>query len=243
MTAAYEESDSAPEAVLFDYSGTLFDDTSVLTPDRLAAQCAARGRQLTLHQAAELVTAVQLTVDSAEGRARRAEADLSPALHRGAWTELARTAPGSDALIADAFYACVTAVRAWRPYPDTGPVLTALRRAGTPVAVVSNTGWDIRGSFAAAGLAGLVSAFVLSCELGTQKPDPAIFLAACDRLGVAPGRALMVGDDPDKDGAAAAVGLAVRILPADRSLGRPRGLASALPLRASRSHRLRFRSR
>ncbi|MDQ8706938.1 HAD family hydrolase [Streptomyces sp. LHD-70] len=217
-----------PEAVLFDYSGTLFDDTSVLTPGRLAAQCALRGRELPHRQAAALCTDIQAAVDSAEGRALRADADLSREGHRAVWTRLARTAPGSDALVAEAFYACVTASDAWRPYPDTEPVLTALHRAGVPVAVVSNTGWDIRGSFAAAGLTGLVTAFVLSCDLGVQKPDPAIFHEACDRLGVAPGRSLMVGDDPAKDGAATAAGLTARILPAARSVDRPRGLAEAL---------------
>ena len=212
------------EAVLFDYSGTLFDDTSVLTPHRLAAQAAARGREMSTEEAAELCAAVQLVLDSPEGRARRADADLSRAAHRAAWTGLARTAPGSDAVLADAFYACVTATHAWRPYPDTGPALTALRRAGVPVAVVSNTGWDIRASFAAAGLADLVTTFVLSCDLGIQKPDPAIFHEACRRLGAAPGRTLMVGDDPEKDGAAAAAGLTAHLLTPDRAPHRPRGL-------------------
>ncbi|MCF6523718.1 HAD family hydrolase [Streptomyces sp. JJ36] len=219
-----------PEAVLFDFSGTLFDDTSVIRPERLAARCAARGRPLAPDRAAELCAAVLAVVDSPEGRRRRAGADLSPERHRAVWTELAASAPGADRLVAEAFHACVTAADGWRPYPDAPGVLTALRTAGVPVAVVSNTGWDIRGSFAAAGLADLVDAWVLSCELGVEKPAPEIFRTACAALGVPGERALMVGDDPVKDGGAVAAGLPVHLLPAERGPDRPRGLAAVLRL-------------
>jgi HAD superfamily hydrolase (TIGR01549 family) len=36
-------------------------------------------------------------------------------------------------------------------------------------------------------------------EHGAAKPDPGIFLAACERLGHAPGEVLHVGDDPELD--------------------------------------------
>ncbi|WP_308295877.1 HAD-IA family hydrolase [Streptomyces sp. ISL-96] len=96
--------------------------------------------------------------------------------------------------------------------------------------MVSNTGWDIRGSFTRSGLTPLVGEFVLSCEVGVQKPDAAIFWAACDRLGVMPGDALMVGDDAVRDGAATAAGIPAYILSADRGPDRPRGLAAVLDL-------------
>ena len=49
-----------------------------------------------------------------------------------------------------------------------------------------------------------------SAQMGATKPDPAIFTAACARLGVAPAQALMIGDDvgSDVDGALA-VGMPV----------------------------------
>ena len=41
--------------------------------------------------------------------------------------------------------------------------------------------------------------------MGAAKPDPAVFLAALERLGIAAGRALHVGDEQgDEDGARAA---------------------------------------
>ena len=53
-----------------------------------------------------------------------------------------------------------------------------------------------------------IEAVVLSYEHGVQKPDPAIFRIACAELGVAARRyALMIGDNPDADGAATRIGM------------------------------------
>ena len=46
------------------------------------------------------------------------------------------------------------------------------------------------------GLTALVDELVLSCEVRAVKPDPAIFDAAVDRLGVRPGESLFVDDQP-----------------------------------------------
>jgi beta-phosphoglucomutase-like phosphatase (HAD superfamily) len=55
------------------------------------------------------------------------------------------------------------------------------------------------------GLTPLVDAVVASSDAGAGKSDPAIFTHALDLLGVEPGRALHVGDQPaDEEGAAAA---------------------------------------
>ncbi|WP_340686934.1 HAD family hydrolase [Amycolatopsis coloradensis] len=217
-------------AVLFDFSGTLFDDTSVLTGARLAARCARRDVRLTMATANAFLAAMQSTVDSPAGRSALRGADGDSGTHRARWTALAESVPGAGPAIAAAYYDCVTDVRAWLPYPDTAATLGALRRAGVPVAVVSNTGWDISGSFSEAGLAGLVDAFVLSCDLGLEKPDPRLFETACQKLGVQPADALMVGDDPVRDGGAAAAGVPVYLLPRDRAGDRPRGLSAVLRL-------------
>lgn len=222
-------------AVLFDFSGTLFDDTSVFTGARLAARCAARGLEMTEEAAGTLCTAIQSAIDSPRGRVALRGADRDAETHRTSWIALASSVPGVTADIARDCYACVTDVSAWRPYPDTPPTLRALRQAGIPVAVVSNTGWDISGSFECAGLAGLVDTFVLSCELGVEKPDPLLFTTACQALGVSTADALMVGDDPAKDGGAVDAGIPVHLLPRQRSSERPRGLATVLALAGVRS--------
>jgi HAD superfamily hydrolase (TIGR01509 family) len=56
---------------------------------------------------------------------------------------------------------------------------------------------------------------VLSDERGVQKPDPAIFGLACAELRVDPTAAVMVGDNPDNDGAATQLGIRFVLVPAD----------------------------
>ena len=79
---------------------------------------------------------------------------------------------------------------------------TALRARGLELAVVSN--WDIglAEQLERIGAASLFTTVVTSAEAGAAKPDPGPFRLALDRLGVAAGRALHVGDeDGDEDGA------------------------------------------
>jgi len=57
----------------------------------------------------------------------------------------------------------------------------------------------------ASGLRGSFDAVVTSDQAGARKPDPAIFLDACRRLGVPPGEACVIGDSAnDAEGARAA---------------------------------------
>lgn len=156
--------------------------------------------------------------------------DLDAAAHRAAYSALTRAAGITQPRLVDALYERHMTPAAWQPYPDALPVLRGLRGRGVPVAVVSNIGWDLRPVFRGHGLDPFVDAYVLSFELGVQKPDPDIFTAACERLGLAPAEVLMVGDSPEADGGAAALGCPVRFvdpLPADR---RPDALLPVLEL-------------
>ncbi len=147
----------------------------------------------------------------------------SPTTHQKALISWFRRA-GADGAIADALYRRLTDPDGWTPYSDVVRTVTALHESGVPVAVVSNVGWDIRPTFEHHGLGGLVSTFALSCEYGSEKPEPTLFRAACAELGVEPNDVLMVGDDPINDGAAVKVGLHVYLLP-DQPMGGCRGLA------------------
>lgn len=84
-----------------------------------------------------------------------------------------------------------------RLYADTLSTLQALRQRGYPLGVVSNctsqTGHVIRAHEADLRF----DALALSFELGVAKPDPAIFQAACDKLGVAPSDCVFVADGAD----------------------------------------------
>ncbi|MFI0942089.1 HAD family hydrolase [Streptomyces sp. NPDC021020] len=158
------------------------------------------------------------------------ERDLTAERHRAAFTAMAREAGLPAADLAEALYERSQVSGAWQPYPDTRATLRALRERDIPVAVVSNIGWDMRPVFRDHGVDTLVDAYFLSFECGVKKPDPRIFQMACDKLGVAPGDALMVGDEPIADTGAAALGCQVHLvdpLPVDR---RPGALAEVLQL-------------
>ena len=82
-------------------------------------------------------------------------------------------------------------------YEDVLPVLDELRRHDVRVGLVSNSGRDIDAFVAHHRLD--VDAATTSAAHGKVKPDPSIFRAVLDRLGVAPTAAAMVGDSPADD--------------------------------------------
>jgi putative hydrolase of the HAD superfamily len=104
----------------------------------------------------------------------------------------------------------------FRPYPDAAPALGRLRLLGVRAAVVSN--WDVSlpAVLAEVGLGGLMDHIVVSAEVGVKKPDPAIVQAALRRLQAPAPNALMVGDSPETD-VAAAQAAGVRAVLVDRT--------------------------
>jgi HAD superfamily hydrolase (TIGR01509 family) len=93
----------------------------------------------------------------------------------------------------------------FHPLDGSVRALRALRDAGLALACVS--GWDVglAEQLERAGLGEFFSVVVSSAEVGIEKPDPAVFAAALERLSVAAERALHCGDeDADRDGAEAA---------------------------------------
>jgi putative hydrolase of the HAD superfamily len=84
----------------------------------------------------------------------------------------------------------------------THALLDALRADGLLLGLVSNAfdpPWLLHRDLEELGVAGRLDVAVFSAEVGRRKPDPAIFRAALDRLGVAPGEALHVGDRLHED--------------------------------------------
>ncbi len=84
-------------------------------------------------------------------------------------------------------------------YPDVPPVLDRLGEL-YPLGLVS----DAQPCFAvpemrAMGLSGRFRPVVFSAPLGFRKPDPRMFLAAAEAMGVRPGETLYVGNDMYRD--------------------------------------------
>lgn len=83
----------------------------------------------------------------------------------------------------------------WRVVePDTPTVLEALRLRGIKLGVVSNSDGRIETDLVRRGLGGHFETVVDSHVVGIEKPDPAIFRIALERVGATAGEALFVGD-------------------------------------------------
>ena len=214
------------DAVLFDNGETLFYRSDPVAS--LIELARSHGLDLTEEQARHTWSKVRQ--ENPGGLPNRLRRNASREAHRSYYVRqygpLAEVAPGMPELFYEHHK---TSVRTMLPYPDTGPVLLALRRAEIRIGVVSNTGWDISAGYARAGLSHLIDAWVLSWQHGSAKPDPKLFLHAFKRLGVAPRRVLMVGNDAEADGGAAAVGATTLILPRVPP-GEPRGLDAVTDL-------------
>ncbi len=99
---------------------------------------------------------------------------------------------GEDAALMDQAMAIFSEARnAVTPFDDVAPALARLRERYA-LGSISNGFADLQ----AIGLAHHFQTSFAAHEFGCAKPDPAIFLAACDALSVAPHEALYVGDDP-----------------------------------------------
>jgi HAD superfamily hydrolase (TIGR01549 family) len=118
-----------------------------------------------------------------------------------AFTEAIVRGMGGDAPAARA--CAVDMVREWERhhnftlYEDALPCLDALRRQGLSIGLVTNGQRDLEEFVTHHALE--VDAAVGSKSHGRIKPDPSIFTAALDALGVAPEDAAMVGDSYEDD--------------------------------------------
>jgi putative hydrolase of the HAD superfamily len=216
------------EAVLFDAGDTLIRLTGSGT-ELLHDAAATLDRSLDPSAVSRVWQRVLDRSSTAEELAKGR--DLSTDRHRAVWTEL-YAAAGCEELapgLSRRLYELTVAAESWEAYPDTVPTLDAVRARGLRVAVVSDTGFDLRPAMDRLGLTPYLDAVVMSYQQGVCKPAAAVFRTACDRLGVRPERALMVGDNPLTDSGAVTAGLYAFLLPAAPKTG-PRGLEHVLSL-------------
>jgi HAD superfamily hydrolase (TIGR01549 family) len=114
--------------------------------------------------------------------------------------------------------------RPFEPRAGIVELLVRLHARGVLLGVVANQPASVVARLAGLGIDRLFSHVGLSGVVGLRKPDPRLFLAACDALGVAPADCVMVGDRIDNDIAPAkALGMRAVRLRAGRHAGqRPR---------------------
>lgn len=90
---------------------------------------------------------------------------------------------------------------------DTVPFLQWLRSNGVAIALVSNCENTTRARLERLGVIPLVDAVILSCEVGSLKPHPELYVTALEELGVAAVDAVFIDDQPTYCVGAEAVGI------------------------------------
>ncbi|MFE9689046.1 HAD family hydrolase [Micromonospora sp. NPDC005806] len=193
------------QAVLFDFFGTL-------------TRCVQRG---STHQAtAELLGCPADTLfevldrtyyQRASGRLGNAEATLR-------WVCDQVGVHPTDAAVRAAVASRLRAVRAdTRLRDEAVPVLAALRQRGVRTGLISDCTHELPAFLLRLPVAPLLDVRVFSVQVGCCKPDPALYLAACRRLGLAPADCLYVGDGGSQEltGAERAGMTAVRLAAPD----------------------------
>ncbi|KAJ8770351.1 hypothetical protein K2173_014962 [Erythroxylum novogranatense] len=117
------------------------------------------------------------------------------------WQYIVSSSTGcSDSQYFEELYDYYTTEKAWHLCdPDAEKVFKSLRKAGVKLAVVSNFDTRLRPLLRALKCDHWFDAVAVSAEVAAEKPNPTIFLKACELLGVNPEDALHIGDDRRND--------------------------------------------
>jgi FMN phosphatase YigB (HAD superfamily) len=102
------------------------------------------------------------------------------------------------------------------PFNDSVPALEELRDAGYKVGIITNLRRDLGELCTRSGLASYLDFTVGSEEVGIEKPNPRIFMAALEKVGAAPREVLHVGDQVRSD-VMGAEGVGMKAVLIDRS--------------------------
>lgn len=88
---------------------------------------------------------------------------------------------------------------AWTLFPETVPVLEALKSRGYKLGIISNFDSRVYDVMERLGIYNYFDTFVISSEAGYAKPSHAIFLTALEKAGASSGESIHVGDDLKND--------------------------------------------
>ncbi|KAJ6747586.1 hypothetical protein OIU74_029946 [Salix koriyanagi] len=117
------------------------------------------------------------------------------------WQYIVSSSTGcSDAQYFEELYNYYTTEKAWHLCdPDAEKVFEAIRKVGVKLAVVSNFDTRLRPLLRALNCDHWFDALAVSAEVAAEKPNPTIFLKACELLEVKPEDVVHVGDDRRND--------------------------------------------
>lgn len=190
MTSPVRRALVRPQAVLFDWGGTLtpWHDIDLLEAWRVYAAAAG-------HPDPDEVADRLLAAEDAAWRVVRDD-------HRSSTLERILHAAGVDPAGPEHDRGMAAYQAWWEPHtwtdPDAAALLTALRELGLRTGVLSNTMWTQayhRHVLARDGVEHLLDGAVFSSDLPVTKPHPEAFGAAMRAVGVTdPGACVYVGD-------------------------------------------------
>ncbi|MBN1188438.1 MAG: HAD family hydrolase [Dehalococcoidales bacterium] len=84
-------------------------------------------------------------------------------------------------------------------YNDVMPLFQWLKQRQRTIGVITNADSNVAGLVEKLGMKPFLDVLVTSGEVGVEKPDPPIFLAAIERSGVKKGEAVYIGDQYQSD--------------------------------------------
>lgn len=178
-----------PQAVVFDNDGVLLDTESAWTrAERTLFE--RHGAAFTADHKRALI-----------GSSRTAAA---------AMIEEMLGLPGRGLALMDDLHALVMEelLAGVEPMPGALAALDAVRAAGLPVAVATNSPPDFaRRALGAVGVLERLDAVVCASDVARGKPAPDVYLEACARLRAVPGRCVGLEDSPSGVAALRAAGL------------------------------------
>jgi putative hydrolase of the HAD superfamily len=190
-----------PEAVTFDALGTL---VALEPPGPLLRRgLEARAGVKVSAAEADVALAAEISYYRAhlhEGRDRQSVAGLR---RRCAQVLLDALPARAQPIDVDSLEAVLLDALRFSAFADAREAIEAVRRARARAIVVSNWDVSLEDVLARLRLAPLLDGVVTSAQAGARKPSEAIFEQALDLFGVAPERAVHVGDSMDEDVAGA----------------------------------------
>jgi putative hydrolase of the HAD superfamily len=209
-----------PKAVTFDALGTLVALEPPGPPLRRGLQEHA-GVEISSAQA-EVALAAEISYYRAhldEGRDRESLAGL----RRRCAETLREALPASaQAIEIDSLEAILLDALRFSAFADAREAIEAVRRLPARVLVVSNWDVSLEDVLLRLRLAPLLDGVITSASAGARKPSEAIFARALELAGVAPERAVHVGDSVEEDVAGARrAGIEPILLSRDGRTGTP----------------------